>query len=199
MLVVLPVCEAGSFEGRMCASWVRARARKRKRWWLGSRARARTQTDVAVVPSVLVMLHDGKWYYCCCYSGWCCVLARLRVFVVEAMLFLLVCLFFVRFFLYMFVSLFVRWFVSLCFLLLLLVLLFVRCCCCCCCRCRCCGIVVVVLMVFFIVLIDACYCSMISHTEYVDTTSEATNAPQPDPSWWKKHLELRQTRADSSL
>ena len=161
------------------------------------------------------MLHDGKWYYCCCYSGWCCVLARLRVFVVEAMLFLLVCLFFVRFFLYMFVSLFVRWFVSLCFLLLLLlllVLLFVHCCCCCCCCCRCCrccccrccccGIVVVVLMVFFIVLIDAGYCSMISplpHTEYVDTTSEATNAPQPDPSWWKKHLELRQTRADSSL
>ena len=44
------------------------------------------------------------------------MLARLRVFVVEAMLFLLVCLFFVRFFLYMFVSLFVRWFVSLCFL-----------------------------------------------------------------------------------
>ena len=54
MLVVLPVCEAGSSEGRMCANWVRARARKRKRWWLGSRARARTQTDVAVVPSVLV-------------------------------------------------------------------------------------------------------------------------------------------------
>ena len=93
----------------------------------------------------------------------------------------------------------------------LLVLLFVRCCCCCCrrrrcccccCRCCCCGIVVVVLMVFFIVLIDACYCSMISplpHTEYVDTTSEATNAPQPDPSWWKKRLELRLTRADSSL
>ena len=40
MLVVLPVCEAGSFEGRMCANWVRERARKRKRWWLGSRARA---------------------------------------------------------------------------------------------------------------------------------------------------------------
>ena len=25
MLVVLPVCEAGSFEGRMRANWVRAR------------------------------------------------------------------------------------------------------------------------------------------------------------------------------
>ena len=45
MLVVLPVCKAGSFEGRMCAKWVRDRARAETQAVVVRFSRARTNPD----------------------------------------------------------------------------------------------------------------------------------------------------------
>ena len=45
MLVVLPVCKAGSFEGRMCANWVRARARAETQAVVVRFSRARANPD----------------------------------------------------------------------------------------------------------------------------------------------------------
>ena len=45
VLVVLPVCKAGSFEGRMCANWVRARARAETQAVVVRFSRARANPD----------------------------------------------------------------------------------------------------------------------------------------------------------
>ena len=76
------------------------------------------------------------------------------------------------------------------------------CCCCSSCCCCCCGgggggfcdTLVVVLTVLLFYLTVAIVLEL-----YACATAEATNAPQPDPSWLNKHLKLRQTRVDSSL
>ena len=78
------------------------------------------------------------------------------------------------------------------------------CCCCSSCCCCCCGggggggcfcdTLVVVLTVLLFYLTVAIVLEL-----YACATAEATNAPQPDPSWLNNHLKLRQTRVDSSL
>ena len=160
------VCGGDNVETIMSTIWVRARAREGHWWKVVFGARARTQRGCCCC--ILVLLECPRCegvLYRCCYTCWCCVLTSLRVFVVEAVLSLLVFVwFFVSLFFFMFVSFFVCLFVSFC----------CHCCWCCCfvvvvvvvifsssflwC-CGCCDILVVLLMVFFTLLIDSCYSS----------------------------------------
>ena len=65
----------------------------------------------------------------------------------------------------------------------------VFCCCCSCCCCFCDILVVVLTRILFYLTVAI----------VLQLPPKATNAPQPDPSWLNKHLQLRQTRVDSSL
>ena len=105
-----------------------ARTGRRHRWKVVFGARAR-ETQHGCCCCTFGALVEGLRcegvLYRCCYSCCSCVLTSLRVFVVEAVLSLLVFVwFFVSLFLFMFVSFFVCLFVSFCFVSLLLVLLF---------------------------------------------------------------------------